>query len=124
MQPIVFAKRLTMVATDVTAAQLYTDPVPLGTVNVLSAIPVVHYSNGPAGGVSLMYTTQVSNDGENWRDQGPTDTLSDPADGAQTQQIQPVNGGYVRVWFHASVGATGTGAICFCLFMAPYTDDS
>lgn len=108
---VAFANNQVMLA-DTAITTITTDPIPLGDNDRASAILSVHYIFGGASRL-LTYTTQVSNDGVTWVDDGPTGTAATSAP-PSINVVANVNGAFMRVKFDLTIGG-GLGAACFDL---------
>lgn len=108
---VAFANNQVIVAPTVDSVSIYTDPVPMGDFDRVSAMLNCHYLF-PSGTVT--YEAEVSNDGTNWA----ATALTDFATGATPTprlKVEPVNGGFIRFKFTFANSGAVTGGVCFDL---------
>lgn len=108
---VVFANNQTLIAASGTTVTITTDPVALGDDNQATGVTNIHamFNDDTA---ALAWKTQVSNDGQNWVDQGIAATGLDVPGTPTSQGPATVTGVYVRLQISFSA-AGGTGAAIF-----------
>ena len=106
-----FAKCQVVVADTGATSDCFTDPISLGENDRGAAILLIHYIYG---GGTLTYTAQVSNDGVEWVDtlltEGATAAAATPL-----QEVQDLNGAFLRFKFSLANGGGGQGGVSFDL---------
>ena len=102
---IAFANNQTLVLIGAGTTTVYTDPVPLGNSDRLTAVSNVHAIGATAGSFAVAVLAQVSNDGgQSWFDTALSQNLTLVE---LQQSIEVVNGELIRFRYQLSNGAGG-----------------
>lgn len=115
----VFAKNQTLVCFGAVVNTVYSDPVPLGGSDRLSAFANVHSieTNSVLGAPQIVYTAQLSNDGgQNYVDSSSVTATIITA--GVSKVVGAVNAALLRFRFtlsNPSAGGTDVSAVCFDL---------